>query len=97
MKAEGRQDLRKRTKEFSLRVIKLFTALPKTTEAQVLGKQILSSERQSARIIEKLVAQNLTRTSSARLKGDCKNSTKHFIGSSCLPTRGLFPLLDSNR
>ncbi len=36
-------DLRKRTKEFALRVIKLYTALPKTTEAQVLGKQILRS------------------------------------------------------
>lgn len=38
-------DLRKRTKDFALRVIHLFTAtaLPKTTEAQVLGKQVLRS------------------------------------------------------
>ncbi len=36
-------DLKKRTKDFALRVIKLYTALPKTTEAQVLGKQILRS------------------------------------------------------
>ncbi len=43
MKAEARQDLRKRTREFALRVIKLYAALPKTTEAQVLGKQILRS------------------------------------------------------
>jgi len=36
-------DLRLRTKDFALRVIRLFTALPKTTEAQVLGKQVLRS------------------------------------------------------
>ncbi len=37
------QDLRQRTKGFALRIIKLFSALPKSTEAQVLGKQVLRS------------------------------------------------------
>src|SRR5437867_6192933 len=41
--AKERQDLRKRTKEFALRIIKLFAALPKTVEAQILGKQLLRS------------------------------------------------------
>ena len=36
-------DLRERTKEFALGVIRMFSALPKTTEAQVLGKQLLRS------------------------------------------------------
>lgn len=36
-------DLRTRTKQFSLRIIRLFAALPKTTEGQVLGKQLLRS------------------------------------------------------
>ena len=36
-------DLRDRTKQFALRVIKLFGALPKQIEAQVLGKQLLRS------------------------------------------------------
>jgi four helix bundle protein len=36
-------DLRLRTKTFALRVIRLFGALPKTIEAQVLGKQVLRS------------------------------------------------------
>lgn len=35
------QDLSSRTQSFALRIIKLFTSLPKTTEAQVLGKQVL--------------------------------------------------------
>ncbi|MFN2482051.1 MAG: four helix bundle protein, partial [Pyrinomonadaceae bacterium] len=36
-------DLRARTKSFALRAIKLYASLPKTTEAQVLGKQLLRS------------------------------------------------------
>lgn len=42
MKAE-RQDLRQRTRQFALRIIKLYGALPNSVEAQVLGKQILRS------------------------------------------------------
>ena len=37
------EDLRTRTKRFALRVIRLYAALPKTTEAQVIGKQLLRS------------------------------------------------------
>ena len=37
------EDLRTRTKRFALRVIRLYSALPKKTEAQVLGKQLLRS------------------------------------------------------
>ncbi|MGH9945137.1 MAG: four helix bundle protein [Pyrinomonadaceae bacterium] len=43
MNQEGRQDLRQRTKSFALRSIKLYVALPKSPEAQVLGKQVLRS------------------------------------------------------
>jgi four helix bundle protein len=32
-----------RTKLFALRIIRLFSSLPKTTEAQVIGKQVLRS------------------------------------------------------
>ena len=37
------KDLQIRTKEFALRVIRIYSALPKSTEAQVLGKQVLRS------------------------------------------------------
>jgi four helix bundle protein len=43
MKDEQPQPLRERTKAYALRVIKLYGALPKTTEAQVIGKQLLRS------------------------------------------------------
>jgi four helix bundle protein len=36
-------ELRKRTRDFALRIIRLYGALPKTAEAQVIGKQVLRS------------------------------------------------------
>ncbi len=35
--------MKQRTKAFALDIIRLYTSLPKTTEAQVLGKQVLRS------------------------------------------------------
>lgn len=37
------EDLRNRTKQFALRIIKMYCQLPRTTEGQVLGKQVLRS------------------------------------------------------
>jgi four helix bundle protein len=41
--ASDPRDLALRTKQFALRAIKVFTALPKTPEARVLGRQMLRS------------------------------------------------------
>ncbi len=35
--------LRERTKRFAIRIVKLFRSLPRTVDAQVLGKQVLRS------------------------------------------------------
>ena len=43
MENETPQDLRTRTSDFALRIIRLYVSLPKTTEAQVIGKQFLRS------------------------------------------------------
>ena len=43
MSSEQPQDLRTRTSDFALRIIRLYVSLPKTTEAQVIGKQVLRS------------------------------------------------------
>jgi four helix bundle protein len=40
---EGPKELSERTKIFALRVIKMFSALPKSEVARVLGKQVLRS------------------------------------------------------
>ena len=37
------EDLKPRTKKFALRIIRMFTALPKTDVARVLGRQVLRS------------------------------------------------------
>jgi len=37
------QELRERTKNFALRIIRMYGALLRSTEAQVLGKQVLRS------------------------------------------------------
>jgi four helix bundle protein len=41
--SQERVDLRVRTKQFALRVIRLYSRLPTGTEAQVIGKQVLRS------------------------------------------------------
>ena len=40
---KDKKDLRERTKDFALRIVRMFSALSKKTEAQVLGKQVLRS------------------------------------------------------
>lgn len=37
------KDLKTRTKSFALRVLRMYAALPKSVEAQVMGKQVLRS------------------------------------------------------
>lgn len=37
------RDIGERTKAFALRIIRLYVVLPKTTEAQMIGKQVLRS------------------------------------------------------
>jgi four helix bundle protein len=42
-KIERIEAMKKRTKAFAVRVVKLFQKLPKTDEARILGKQLLRS------------------------------------------------------
>ena len=36
-------ELKRRTKDFAIRIVKLFRSLPKTDEARIIGKQVLRS------------------------------------------------------
>ena len=40
---ENKKDLKDRTKKFALRIINMYSALPNSVEAKVLGKQVLRS------------------------------------------------------
>ncbi len=43
MVTSANQGLRERTTEYALRIVRLYTSLPKSPQAQVLGKQVLRS------------------------------------------------------
>ncbi len=43
MTEDDRKDLRKRTTEYALRIVRMYLRLPKSAEAQGLGKQVLRS------------------------------------------------------
>jgi hypothetical protein len=40
---QNKKDLKVRTKKFALRIIKMYSSLPKTAEAKIIGNQILHS------------------------------------------------------
>jgi len=39
----SKPDLQARTKQFALRILRLYASLPRTAEAQILGKQLIRS------------------------------------------------------
>jgi four helix bundle protein len=42
-KEEKKKDLRERTKSFAIRIIRMYSHLPKSMESQVIGRQVLRS------------------------------------------------------
>jgi hypothetical protein len=97
----GKRDLSDRTKRFALSAIRTFSMLPKTKEAQVLGKQLLRSRTS--------VGANYREAYRARSKaefiskcGDSLASLKRpLIGLNCssmgrLPRRINFQLFGKN-
>jgi hypothetical protein len=65
------KDLRKRTKSFALRIVRMFSALPKTTEVQILGKQVLRSGTS--------VGANYREAFRAPLQRECDELTAIFV------------------
>ena len=89
--ADARVDLRERTKSFALRVVRMFSTLPRTPAAQVLGKQVLRSGTS--------IGANYREAFRGRSKaefiakcGDClREIERRLIGSSCSWRRISFP------
>src|ERR1019366_1869502 len=101
---EEPQDLKPRTKTFALRVIRMYSKLPKNdTVAQVLGKQVLRSGTS--------VGANYREASRGRSKaefiskiGDCLKEIEEteywlelVVGSGCVPAGKMDGLLDETR
>jgi len=102
--SEQRRDLRVRTKAFSLRVIRMYSALTKSDAvAQVLGRQVLRSGTS--------VGANYREASRGRSKaefiskiGDCLKEIEEteywlelLVESGCVSARKLADLLDETR
>ena len=102
--SEKPQDLKPRTKTFALRVIRMYSKLPKNdTVAQVLGKQVLRSGTS--------VGANYREASRGRSKaefiskiGDCLKEIEEIeywlellVDSGCVSTTKMADLLDETR
>ena len=85
-------DLKVRTKQCALQMIRLYSSLPKTTEAQVIGKQVLRSGTSVGAQYREAQRAKLTPISSTRSKVLCRSWTKQIIGLNCLKTQEYFLL-----
>lgn len=98
------EDLKLRTKEFALRIIRMYSALPeKSVVAQVLGKQVLRSGTS--------IGANYREASRGRSKaefiskvGDSLKEAEEteywlelLVDSGCIPGRKMVGLLDETR
>ena len=92
MTENEKQDLKVRTKQFALRIIHLYTSLPKTTEAQVMGRQVLNSGTSVGAQYREAQRANQMLISSAKLKVLCRNWTKRRIGLNYSEILGSFLL-----
>jgi hypothetical protein len=73
------EDLKQRTKQFALRMIRLFGSLPKTTGAQVLGNNFSAPERRLGQTTARHIGRAVSRSSSP-------NAVTPFESSRNLPT-----------
>jgi four helix bundle protein len=92
-----RVDLRVRTKQFALRVIRLFCALPKRSEVDVIGKQIL---RAGTSVGANFREAHRARSNAEFLSklGDClKELEEPATGWSCWSREKSFQRIDSHR
>jgi hypothetical protein len=90
-------DLRDRTKAFALRIVRMFSALPTTTEAQVLRKQLLRSELQSAQTIGKRFGRGAKPSSSRNAAIRFGRLKKALTGWNCSSNPALSAWKSSQR
>jgi four helix bundle protein len=91
-------DLKQRTKQFALRIIKMVVALPKTEECRVLGKQVLRSGTSVGANYREAVASRSAAEFIAKL-GDCHKELEEtqywlelLMESGFVPSNRLGPL-----
>lgn len=99
----GKTDLARRTKDYARRIIRLVAAVPRTTAAQVLAKQVLRSgtsvganyrEASRARSKAEFIAKM---GDSLRELGESEYWLELLSEEGIVPTAKLKPLLDETR
>ena len=100
---ENKKDLKDRTKNFALRIIRMYSSLPKSTEAKVLGKQVLRSGTSVGANYRK-ASQGRSKVEFVAKMGDClkelEETTYWFellIESSMLSKNKLSSLLQESK
>ena len=73
-------ELKSRIKNFALRIIRLYSALPQKMEAQIIGKQLLRSGTSVGLNTVKESERNPMKILSVRLKVACKSWKNLYIG-----------------
>jgi four helix bundle protein len=92
MAENDKQDLKVRTKQFALQIIRLYTSLPKTTEAQVIGKQVLRSGTSVGAQYREAQRAKSDADFINKVEGSLQDWTRQVIGSNYSRTRECFLL-----
>jgi four helix bundle protein len=84
-------DLKVRTKDYALAIIRLFSELPKRTETQVIGRQCSDRGHQSGHNTARLQEPNPMPTSLAKIEGSLQELEETEYWLELLGESGLFP------
>src|SRR5215475_3037376 len=90
----GGSDLKVRTKEYALSVIRLFAALPKRTESQILGRQLLRSGTSVGAQYREATRAKSTADFISKFKDRCRSWRKQSTGWNCLAKPDFFRKTD---
>lgn len=91
-----RGDLKVRTKEFALSVVRLYADLPKRREAQVIGDQILRSGTSVGAHFREAQRAKSRPDFISKIEGGMQELEEKSIGSSCLKRPDLRRYRDWN-
>lgn len=83
MTQDTTRDLKIRIKQFSLRIIRLYTSLPKTTEVQIIGRQVLNSGTSIGTQYREAQRAKSDADFISKLKTLSRNWMKQLIGLNC--------------
>lgn len=78
--SDKKNDLRERTTEFALRIVKLYKSLPKSTEPKSSANKSCVQAHRLERSSVKASAQNRIQTSSTSWRAFCRKPTKPPFG-----------------